>query len=70
MDENGLTFLVLADDQLSWRVAFTCIYDIRSQFLAVCGDRYKSSSEGGLNDIFARIMKEKLVSKIRYIGIL
>jgi hypothetical protein len=61
VDESGLTFLVLADDQLSWRVAFTCIYDIRNQFLSICGDSWKGASECSLNDIFSRIIRDKLV---------
>eukprot|EP00008_Paramoeba_atlantica_P004578 CAMPEP_0201488906 /NCGR_PEP_ID=MMETSP0151_2-20130828/20216_1 /ASSEMBLY_ACC=CAM_ASM_000257 /TAXON_ID=200890 /ORGANISM="Paramoeba atlantica, Strain 621/1 / CCAP 1560/9" /LENGTH=216 /DNA_ID=CAMNT_0047874323 /DNA_START=55 /DNA_END=705 /DNA_ORIENTATION=- len=60
VDENGLTFLVLADDQLSWRIAFNCIHDIRNQFLSACGSSWKSATEGSLNDIFARILDEKL----------
>mmetsp|Transcript_16888 Transcript_16888/g.25233 ORF Transcript_16888/g.25233 Transcript_16888/m.25233 type:complete len:217 (+) Transcript_16888:29-679(+) len=61
-DGSGLVVLVMGDDPdaTGTRIAFSCIADIRSKFQGLCGDLWRTSSEGGLNDIFSRTLHEQL----------
>ena len=66
VDDNLLTFLVLADSQLSWRVAFNFISEISHEFLSICGGSWRYASEGYLNDEFSSVISEKLVFLSHY----
>jgi vesicle-associated membrane protein 7 len=67
-DANGLVVLVMSDDPdnvssesaLGTRVSFACIQDLRNQFLGMCGSLWHTAAEAGLNESFARIIRDKL----------
>eukprot|EP00008_Paramoeba_atlantica_P011921 CAMPEP_0201501084 /NCGR_PEP_ID=MMETSP0151_2-20130828/83397_1 /ASSEMBLY_ACC=CAM_ASM_000257 /TAXON_ID=200890 /ORGANISM="Paramoeba atlantica, Strain 621/1 / CCAP 1560/9" /LENGTH=234 /DNA_ID=CAMNT_0047894559 /DNA_START=376 /DNA_END=1080 /DNA_ORIENTATION=- len=64
VDDFGLCFMVVVQkvdgDSPSVRIPYQCIEDISSEFMANCGGQYQSAGEGGLNDIFARTIQQKL----------
>src|SRR3989338_2152784 len=61
-DANGLTVLVMSDDvdNVGTRVAFSCISDLRNQFMGRCGSLWHTAGEGELNGSFARVLRDKL----------
>ena len=61
-DANGLTVLVMSDDvdNVGTRIAFSCIADLRNQFMGMCGGLWHTAGEGELNGSFARVLRDKL----------
>src|SRR3989338_3676882 len=63
-DGQGLIVLVMSTDPegepAGARLAFNCIGDLRTSFLGSCGTIWQHAHEGGLNESFARILRDKL----------
>jgi vesicle-associated membrane protein 7 len=61
-DAAGLVVLVMSDDidDGGTRIAFSCIADIRNQFMGTCGNLWVTAGELELNGAFARVLRDKL----------
>jgi hypothetical protein len=66
LDENGLCYMVVVqkteEDANGGRIGipYKCIEDIQAEFLTNCGGMYQTAGEGGLNNVFARTIREKM----------
>jgi Regulated-SNARE-like domain len=61
VDEDGLTFMVVATEDVALRVAFSYLNDIRSQFQEQCGTQWRTAiGDCALNDVFARSIARSL----------
>jgi hypothetical protein len=66
VDDTGICYLVAVqkgpsdDSTSSVRIPYKCIEEIASEFLPNCGSLVDRAGEGGLNDVFSRVIQEKL----------
>jgi len=67
VDEYGICYLVAVlkkpneDTSSNVRIPYKCIEEIASEFMATCGGSlHEIQGDGALNDIFARVIQEKI----------
>jgi len=58
-DDNGLAFICTAGSDVSLKLCFSFLQELRKRFLEAYGQIYQTAPAGSLQD-FSRVMKEKM----------
>ena len=58
--QGGITFLCVVDAQLTRRLAFLFLIDIKDRFVSNYGDRAQTAIAWAMNTEFARVLKDRM----------
>ncbi len=59
---DGLIYLCMSDEQFPRRIAFAFLEDIRTRFLGMYRNTYKTAMAFGMNEEFSRVLQRQMVA--------